>query len=63
MENSSNRLSVCTSSYNRNINTEPKRTSEIDHINQNKTDNSLSNLRWVTREENTGITLHNRKKF
>ena len=30
----------------------PQGLPEIDHINQNKTDNHVENLRWVTREEN-----------
>lgn len=30
----------------------PQNLPEIDHINQNKTDNSIGNLRWVTRGEN-----------
>ena len=35
----------------------PYRLSEIDHINRDKTNNHVSNLRWVTRKDNmTNIT-------
>ena len=37
----------------------PDNLPEIDHINKNKTDNSLENLRWVDRSEN----LRNRAKY
>ena len=37
----------------------PNGMSEVDHINKNKTDNSLENLRWVDRSEN----LKNRAKY
>ena len=30
----------------------PKNLSEVDHINRNKTDNNINNLRWVDRKEN-----------
>ena len=35
----------------------PKELPEIDHINQDKTDNSISNLRWVTRKENMAFNI------
>ena len=34
---------------------------EIDHINRNRLDNNIENLRWVTRQENTYNKGNNRK--
>ena len=42
----------------------PEDKPEVDHINHNRGDNRLENLRWVTRKENMNnlICHHNKKK-
>ena len=41
----------------------PLNLPEVDHINHNRGDNRLENLRWVTRKENmNNLTCHHNKK-
>jgi len=37
----------------------PKKKPEVNHINENKTDNQACNLEWVTRKENNNHGTHN----